>query len=241
MKNQEYISCLTINDVARMLDISAVQPDSTEQDVRVMAALAIEYDCVACFAMPTYMALLVELLKDYPQINAGGVVGFPSGAVTTETKIVEVLHLLDMGASELDMVINIARLKSGDYKYVYEDIQAVVQAAGKVPVKVILECHYLDDKQIQAACKMVIEAGAAFVKTGTGWAATGATVDNIALIKQSVGNWLNVKAAGGVRDLDILLTLYSLGATRFGVSAKSAKLIFQQMEQQTNDSIHNCL
>lgn len=223
---------LTVNDIARMLDLSAVQPDSGESDIREMAALACKYDCIACFAMPAYTSLLVELLKDCPQVGVGGVVGFPSGATTTQAKVSAVHEMIEMGCDELDMVINIGRLKSGDNEYVYGDMRAVVQAACDVPVKVILECHYLTDDEIKAACQLATKAGVAFVKTGTGWAPTGATSENISLMKSCVGDQVQVKAAGGVRDLDTLLNLHKLGAARFGVSSKSGSVILKQAEQR---------
>lgn len=232
---------LTLKDIARMLDISAVQADSTESDVRNMATLARKYNCAACFAMPAYTGLLAELLSDSPQIGVGGVIGFPSGASTTQTKICEAHELLELGCNELDMVINIGRLKSGDMKYVDEDMHGVIKVAGNVPVKVILECHYLTNDEIQSACKLAVNAGVAFVKTGTGWTANGATADNIAFISRQVGSQAKVKAAGGVRDLDTLLQLYGRGATRFGVSTKSAALILQQIGQRENESIYNCM
>jgi deoxyribose-phosphate aldolase len=223
---------LTLKDIAAMLDISAVQADSTESDVRKMAALARKYNCIACFAMPSYTALLVELLKDCPQVGVGGVAGFPSGATTTQAKAAQAREMIELGCNEIDMVINVGRLKSGDHDYVLEDMRAVVKAAGDVPVKVILECHYLTNDEIKTACQLATKAGVAFVKTGTGWAPTGATVENIALMKSCAGDKVQVKAAGGVRDLDTLLNLHKLGATRFGVSSNSASLILQEMEQR---------
>ncbi|MBI9016806.1 MAG: deoxyribose-phosphate aldolase [Phycisphaerae bacterium] len=232
---------LTVNNIARMLDISEVKADSTENDIRKMAKLAIKYNCIACFAMPSYTTLIVDLLKNSPQINVGGVVGFPSGANTTLAKVAEAHEMIEMGCNELDMVINIGRLKSGDLSYVYEDIAAVVKAAGNLPVKVILECHYLTNDEIKTACQLGAKAGVSFIKTGTGWASTGATSDNIELINSCVGAEVEIKAAGGVRDLDTLLDLHKLGATRFGVGQKSATLILQEMEQRENEFIHHSL
>ena len=223
---------LTVHDIVRMLDVSAVGPDSSESDVRKMAALAHQYNCIACFAMPAYTPLLVELLKDCPQIGVGGVIGFPSGAITTAAKLSAVHEMIGIGCDELDMVINIGRVKSGDYDYVYNDMRSVVDAAGDVPVKVILECHYLTNEEIKTACQLASKAGVAFVKTGTGWAPTGATSENIALMKSCVGDQVQVKAAGGVRDLETLLDLHKLGATRFGVGLNSAFSILQELEQR---------
>lgn len=232
---------ITLHNIAKMLDISAVQTNSTENDVRNMASLARKYNCAACFAMPAYTRLLSEFLKDLPQIGIGGVIGFPSGASTTHSKISEAHELLEIGCNELDMVINIGRLKSNDLKYVYDDIYAVVETAGDIPVKAILECYYLTNDEIKSACELAIKAGVAFIKTGTGWAPSGVTMDNIVLIKKCVGDQAQIKAAGGIRDLDMLLKLYRLGATRFGVSSKSALLILEQMEQRKNEFLYNCL
>ena len=215
-----------------MLDISAVQPGSTESDVRKMAALARKYDCIACFAMPSYTALLVELLKDCPQVGVGGVAGFPSGATTTQAKAAQAREMIELGCNEIDMVINIGRLKSADHDYVFQDMHSVVKACDDVLVKVILECHYLTNDEIRIACQLAVDAGVSFVKTGTGWAPTGATAENIALMKSCVGDKAQVKAAGGVRDLDTLLNLHKLGASRFGVSSNSAKLILHEVEQR---------
>ena len=221
-----------VNEIARMLDLSAVKMNSTEKDIRDMAELARKYNCVACFAMPGYTKLLAELINDCPETCVGGVIGFPSGATTTTSKLAEVDEMLNLECGELDTVINVGKFKSGDNRYVSEEIRAIVKAAEFIPVKVILECHYLSHKEIETACHISADAGASFVKTGTGWAPTGATEENIALMKRAVGEKAQVKAAGGVRDLDTLLKFYRLGATRFGVGSQSAKLI---LEQAKND------
>ena len=221
----------TTNEIARMLDLSAVKINSSEKDVRDMAELACKHNCVACFAMPAYTSLLVQLVQGYNDICIGGVIGFPSGATTTTSKLIEVDEMLKIGCGELDMVINVGRIKSGDFKYVSKDISAVINAAVNTPIKVILECHYLTDTEIENACQISVDVGAAYVKTSTGWAPTGATAKNIALMKKAVGDKVQVKAAGGVRDLDTLLDFYTLGATRFGVGAGSAKLILEQAQK----------
>jgi deoxyribose-phosphate aldolase len=126
---------------------------------------------------------------------------------------------------ELDMVINVGMLRSGRDRYVEDDIRGVVAAAQGTPVKVILEAHYLTDEEIVRGSRMAVRAGAAFVKTGTGWAPTGATLHNVALIKSAVGEAAQVKAAGGVRDLPTVVEMIRLGVTRFGVSANSGQAI----------------
>ncbi len=126
------------------------------------------------------------------------------------------------------MTINIGMLRSGRKEFVSDDIRAVVNAANRVPVRVILENHYLTNDEIKTGCELCIKAGAAFVKTGTGWATTDVTPENITLIKSYVGDACGIKAAGGIRDLQTLLKLYELGATRFGISAKSAEKILNE-------------
>jgi deoxyribose-phosphate aldolase len=133
-----------------------------------------------------------------------------------------------MGCGELDMVINIGLLRSGQYQRVLDDMRGVVEVAGRAPVKVILECHYLSEAEIRKGCELCLQAGAAFVKTSTGWAPSGATPENVALIKSCVGDAMAIKAAGGIRSLEMLMELYRLGARRFGIGVNSALQIFEE-------------
>jgi deoxyribose-phosphate aldolase len=223
---------LPFGKLVRMIDLSAVRADCDESEVRALADLARKLRCVAVFALPSQTSLLCELLKGEEDIAVGGAVGFPSGGTTTASKLQETEELLAMGCRELDMVINIGLLRSGHRDVVSRDIRAVVEAARGVPVKVILECHHLSDEQIRVACSCSEEAGAAFVKTGTGWAPSGATVHNVKLMKSCVGDRLGVKAAGGVRGLEDILTLNRAGATRFGIGLSSARTIFEDFVRQ---------
>ncbi len=210
-----------------MIDISTVRADSTIDELRAAAELAKEHNCICVIALPAHTPLLVELLSDRPDILAGGAAGFPSGGQTTAIKVAETRELIDMGCGEIDVAINIAWLKAGNYDLVRADIDAVIEESAHVPVKVILECHYLTDDEIVRASDICADAGVRFVKTGTGWAPSGATPENIALIKQTVGERCLVKAAGGVRDLQTLLTLYELGARRFGIGVRTAEAILR--------------
>ena len=219
---------LSVPELARMIDLSAVTAAHNEADVRRLAQLAREKQCVAAFALPGLTPLLGELLEGEPAIALGGVVGFPSGGTLTAHKAIEARELARLGCRELDMVINIGWLRSGWEAQVRDDIRAVVEAAEGRPVKVILECHYLSEDEIRRGCALCVEAGASFVKTGTGWAPTGATAANIALMKACVGDACQVKAAGGVRTLETLVELHRLGATRFGIGVDSAIRIFEQ-------------
>ena len=216
----------TVREIARMVDLSAVRADSDETEVRTLADMAIKYQCVCASTLPSFTPLLKELLADEPQIHVGGNVGFPSGGATRRLKIAAARELLHMGCDELDMVINIGMLRSGRYPYVLDDIKGVIRIADGAPVKVILECHYLSDDEIRRACELCIEAGASFVKTGTGWAPTGATLENIALIKACVDDAIAIKASGGIRELETIKEMYRRGARRFGIGLRSAPIIF---------------
>ena len=212
---------LTTHDIARMMDASAVRAESDETEVRALADCVRKYQCIAAFTLPGFTPLIHDLLADAPDIRIGGVVAFPSGGHATSIKTAEAHELARAGCDELDMVINVGMLRSGKWQYVEDDIRSVAEASDGAPVKVILECHHLSDDEIRKGCELCVKAGAAFVKTGTGWAPTGATVENIALMKSCVGDAIGVKAAGGIRNLDTLLELYRQGARRFGVGLKS--------------------
>jgi len=219
---------LTVAQLARMMDFSAVRADVEMAEVCRLAEVARKYRCVCAFVMPCYLPELKRLLADAPDVGIGGVVGFPSGAPSTATKAAEARQQVAQGATELDMVINIGMLRSDRDQYVEDDIRAVVEAAGGLPLKVILEAHYLSDEQVVRACGIAVRAGAAFVKTGTGWAETGATLHNVALMKSALGDKAQVKAAGGVRDLDTVVEMIRRGVSRLGVGLDSGVKILQQ-------------
>jgi deoxyribose-phosphate aldolase len=213
-----------------MIDVSAVKPDDTETSVRNMASTAIDHHCAAVFALPAWTPLVVQILSGNTSVAVGGAVGFPSGGQTTRIKRAETKELLEMGCTEIDMVINIGKLVSGRLDEVREDIHAVVNEAQQFPVKVILECHYLTEDQIRAGCDAIVAAHAAWVKTGTGLAPSGATLENVALIKKHVGDAIGVKAAGGVRGMETLAEMYRRGARRFGLSWTGAVKILHHVQ-----------
>jgi len=220
----------TVQNLARMLDLTAVRADDDEAEVRALADAAKRYRPICVCVLPGHTPLLRDLLTGEPDIHVVGAVGFPSGGNTVATKVAEAKELLGLGCGELDMVINIGLLRSGGYQRVLDDIRGVVDVAGDAPVKVILECHYLSHDQIRAGCELCIQAGASFVKTSTGWAPTGATLENVALIKSCVGDAIAIKAAGGIRDLDTVVDMYRLGVRRFGIGRNSALAIFKECE-----------
>lgn len=219
---------LTHHELARMIDLSAVRTDVDLSEVYRLAQAAKKYRCVCAFVLPSYLPELRKLLADSPEVGIGGVVGFPSGSHNTSTKVTEARDQLANGATELDMVINVGMLRSGRDQYVENDIRAVVEAADGTPVKVILEAHYLTNEEIIRGSQIAVLAGASFVKTGTGWAPSGATLDNVQLIKSVVGDSVAVKAAGGVRDLETVVKMIQFGVTRFGLGLQSGIMILDQ-------------
>ncbi len=220
---------LTSYDIARMIELSAVQAAHTQEEIQSLVAQARQHRCVVVYPLPSWVTQVRTLLDDDPDIIIGGAVGFPSGGVTTTTKVAEAIELVQLGCGELDIVINIGQLLSAQYDAVRDDLRAVVEVADGRPVKAIIECHYLTDDQVRKACDICIEAGASYVKTGTGWAPTGATLENIALIRSHIGDALAIKAAGGIRGLETMVEMYRRGATRFGVRLEMGVQIIEQV------------
>lgn len=210
-----------------MIDISAVQAQHGEAEIQELVTYAKEYNFMAVHALPCWITYLKELLRDREDILVGGPVGFPSGAHKTDTKAFEARQMIADGIQEMDLMINVGMLRSGKYEYVENEIETFVEIANDIPVKVILEVYHLTDDEIKQACELCIKAGAKFVKTGTGWTPTGATLDVIALITSFVGNAIQVKASGGIRDLDTFIKMYKMGVARFGINVKASIKIIQ--------------
>lgn len=213
-------STVTARDIAKMIDHSLLRPQLTRQDVEEGCRLAKEYDCATVCVKPCDVEVAHKILKDC-DVKVTTVVGFPHGAHLTPVKVMEAEIAMSQGCEELDMVLNIDRLKSGDFDYVEKDIQAVCEAAKRrgVLVKVIFENFYLTDDEIVRACQMCEKAGATWVKTSSGFADGGATIHDLKLMRQNVSSALQVKAAGGVRTLDSALSVRAVGCTRFGATA----------------------
>jgi len=207
------------DDIAQMIDHSLLRPELTAEDVRKGCQIARKYKVATVCCSPCDVLAVKELLVG-SGVKTTTVVGFPHGYNATATKVFEAEQAIQDGAVELDMVLNIGRLLSGDYEYVKEDVRAVVEAAHRrnVPVKVIFENYYLTDEQKKVACRLCEEAGADFVKTSTGFAAGGATLEDLQLMRDHVSEKVQVKAAGGVRDLDMALKVRKIGCTRFGAT-----------------------
>lgn len=209
--------------VAKTIDHSLLRPELTRKDVEEGCALAARYHVASVCVRPCDVALAASLLAD-SDVEVGTVVGFPHGSNTTEVKVAETKQAIAEGATEIDMVLNIGRLLSGDFDEVQSDIAAVVEAAKGYPVKVILENAYLTDDLKIEACKRIEAAGGAYVKTSTGFAPTGATLEDVKLMKASVSPHVKVKSAGGVRTLDSLMEYMQAGVSRSGATTTATML-----------------
>jgi len=219
------VASLTSAQVAKAIDHSLLRPELDLDTVAAGVRLAVAYDVASATVRPADVALAAGLVAG-SGVLVGTVVGFPHGSSTTATKAFESARALDDGAHELDMVLNIGRLRSGRDHEVRDEIRIIVELAADrgAIVKVILENAYLTDEQKVLGCRLAEEAGAAFVKTSTGFAPTGATLADLELMRASVSPRVQVKAAGGVRTLDALLDVLAIGVTRVGATATQAIL-----------------
>lgn len=211
-------------NLAKMIDHTMLKPEAKKEEIIKICEEAKEYKFASVCINPSNVALAYEILKD-TEVKVCTVIGFPLGANTTEVKAFEAKDAISKGASEVDMVINIGRLKDKDYDYVKNDIKAVVEAAkGKALVKVIIETCLLIDDEKEKVCLLAKEAGADFVKTSTGFSKGGATKEDIALMRNTVGKDMGVKASGGVRTYEDAVIMAEAGASRIGASASIAIL-----------------
>ncbi|ABK52345.1 deoxyribose-phosphate aldolase [Acidothermus cellulolyticus 11B] len=213
---------ITIEEAAKFIDHSLLRPELTVADVQAGCETAMKYGVASVCCRPIDVPLCVRELAG-TGVVVGTVVGFPHGSHTTATKVAETRRAIDDGAREFDMVIQIGMLRSGRYREVHDDIAAVVDAAAAVDgaVKVILETAFLTKEEKIQGAKLVEEAGAAFVKTSTGFAPSGATVEDVELLRSAVSPKVKVKAAHGIRTLDVFLQMINAGADRVGATATS--------------------
>ena len=212
-------------DLARMIDHTLLKPDATQKEIEKLCAEAKQYGFASVCINPSYVKRCAAFLRD-TDVKVCTVIGFPLGATSSAAKAFETDRAIKDGAREVDMVINVGMLKSGEYEYVEEDILSVVSVAHSFGVlaKVIIETGLLTDEEKVKACILAKHAGADFVKTSTGFAKGGATVGDIALMRKVVGPELGVKASGGVRSQEDALALIASGADRIGASA-SVKIV----------------
>ncbi|WP_100010605.1 deoxyribose-phosphate aldolase [Lentibacillus sediminis] len=206
-------------ELARYIDHTQLKPETTKAKIEQVVEEAKEHEFASVCVNPYWVPYCYEQLKDTP-VKVCTVIGFPLGANATAVKVFETEQAISDGAEEVDMVINVGELKSNHDAAVKADIQAVVEAAGdKALTKVIIETSLLNEEEKVRACRLAKEAGADFVKTSTGFSGGGATVEDIRLMRETVGSEMGVKASGGVRDLKTAKAIIEAGASRIGASA----------------------
>ena len=215
--------------LSKYIDHTLLKADATEEQIKILCKEALEYNFASVCVNSCYVDVVADMLRG-SDVKTCCVVGFPLGAMSSKSKAFETKTAVEMGAEEIDMVINIGALKSGNLSLVKDDIASVVDAAGKSAlVKVIIEACLLNDDEKIEACNLSLEAGAHFVKTSTGFSTGGAVEHDVALMRKTVGSKMGVKAPGGIRDLDTALSMIKAGADRIGTS--SGTKIIQQLQQ----------
>lgn len=205
-------------DLARHIDHTLLRADATAEDIRRLCAEACEHHFWSVCVNPSRVVLAASLLEEM-DIKVAAVIGFPLGATDADAKRFETEMAIDFGAQEVDVVLNIGRLRDGDDRYVLRELRDVVEAASGVPVKVILETCLLTREEKLRACSLAVESGARFVKTSTGFGTAGATEADVQLLREAVGPKIGVKASGGIRDTATALAMIAAGANRLGTSA----------------------
>ena len=213
----------TLRQVAKTIDHALLRPDMSRDEVTAGCEVALKYDVASVCCKPADVAFCADILRG-SDVHVGTVVGFPHGNSATATKVFETKQVVADGATEIDVVINIGWMKSGMYDEVREEIAAVVAAAAGNQVKVILENAYLTKEEIVKACQLCEAAGADYVKTSTGFAPTGAILEDVQLMRATVSPKVEVKSAGGVKSLDMLLSFMDAGVKRSGASGTAAML-----------------
>lgn len=206
-------------NIARMIDHTLLKQNASEEQIKMLCKEAKEYQFCSVCVNPSYVPLCYEELRG-SGVKVCTVIGFPLGATTTKTKIFEANEAIENGANEVDMVVNVGKIKSGDWQFVKKDIADLVTAVhGRAIVKVIIEACLLTDEEKVHVCQIAKEVGADFVKTSTGFSTGGATVQDVVLMRKTVGSDMGVKASGGVRGPEDAKAMVEAGANRLGTSA----------------------
>ncbi len=222
---------MTPREIAQMIDISAVRTHHGLKDIEEIVAYAKEYSFINVHVLPNWISTLAPMVKDIPDVYVGSPCGFPSGAHSTQIKLAEARQMIDDGVEEMDIVMNVGRFKSGQYDYVLDELKQVLALKKDyMKTKVIIELNCLTDDELPKACEIVMESGADFLKTGTGWIPGTANVDRIRKIKGIVGNNVKIKAAGGIRTREEIDELLDIGVERFGINTQSAIEIIKTFE-----------
>ncbi|HAL73602.1 MAG TPA: deoxyribose-phosphate aldolase [Clostridiales bacterium] len=228
---------ITAHQIAGMIDHAILTPNSRLDDVEAASRLCARYQTASICVRPSDVPVAAAILRDSP-VKVCTVLGFPHGTTSTAAKVAEAEQAWKDGCQEIDMVLNIGRLLSGDHEYVEHDIAAVTAVARRTGmlIKVIFETFYLDSAQKIAACSICSRVGVDFVKTSTGFAGGGATVDDIHLMRSNCPAHVGIKASGGVRDLDAALAVIACGATRIGTSS-TEKIVQEARTREANGEL----
>ncbi|MEW6155966.1 MAG: deoxyribose-phosphate aldolase [Verrucomicrobiota bacterium] len=211
------MNTLSPAEIARFIDHTLLRPDAGAKEIEKLCAEAREHEFYSVCVHGSWIELARHCLED-STVKVASVAGFPLGAVEADVKRYETEAAIDAGAHEIDVVLNIGRLKGGDDAYVLRELRDVAEAADERPVKVIIETCLLTREEKIRACQLVLESGAHFVKTSTGFSSGGATIDDVRLLRETVGERFGVKASGGIRDTATALAMIEAGATRLGTS-----------------------
>jgi deoxyribose-phosphate aldolase len=208
-----------------MIDLSCVRTTSSKADIEEMVEATKKYGFGQVSVLQCFIPYTKQLLQASPGVRLVGNVSFPSGSDSTSLKILQAKEMIASGCDEIDMVMNIGKLRSGELADVEADVRAVIETVHPIPVKVIIEIMYLTLEETTQACDICLRSGAAFIKTGTGWANRGTTLEDVKLIKSLVGDRIQIKASGGIRELKTILYMYHAGVSRFGLNLKTGKKI----------------
>lgn len=216
---------MTPEQAARYIDISAVRTHHTLRDIEEVVGHAKEYGFINVHALPSWVKTLSVMLEDAEGVYVGAPVGFPSGGHAMLVKLKEAEQLIDDGVEEMDIVMNVGKFLNGEFGYVSDELNKIIALARQKPhvkTKVIIEMNVLTDEQAAEAARLIIDTGADFVKTGTGWVPGTANVERIRKLKNVCGSRIMIKAAGGIRTKEEFLTLVEMGVERMGINTKSA-------------------
>lgn len=220
-------------EVAQLIDVSAVRTAHTLSDVHYIADVAKRYRFINAHALPCWTATLAKLLKDTLDIHVGAPVGFPGGGHRTEVKMLEAELLIEDGVEEMDIVMNIGRFRNKEYGPVQKELDKIISIVPKgILTKVIIEIDALDDNEMHRACELVMDTGADFLKTGTGWLSRDANISRIRAVKEITHGRIKVKAAGGIRTVNEFNELLQMGVERFGINLASAITIVESFSPE---------
>ena len=222
---------MTAREAAQMIDISAVRTPHGLADIEELVAYAREYSFINVHVLPNWISTLAGMVKDIPDVYVGAPCGFPSGGHATEVKLAEAQQMIRDGVEEMDIVMNVGRFKSGQYDYVLDELKQIIALKKDyMKTKVLIELNCLTDEELPKACEIVVESGADFLKTGTGWVPGDANIPRIRQIKEIVGDRVKIKAAGGIRTREEFDELLEIGVEHFGINTKSAIEIVKTFE-----------